>query len=332
LVGEQPTLATKEFNMYHSILVPLDGSPFGEHALPLAMSLARRTGATLQLLNVLTPIATLYAESPMFIDDQLEQRLRDRQVEAQQKYLDQVARRIEAVSPLKIVKLIDDGEIAPTIRAQAIRNRSDLVVMTTHGRGPLERFWLGSTADELVRESPVPVLLIRPTEEAVDLTREPSLKHIMVPLDGTELAERMLPNAVALGRFLDADYTLVRVVQPVGIAAPGAETSTIGFQVEAMLDRLDTLQKQIVTEARDYLERKAQPMREAGLKVALRVDVAEQPATAILQDAVAPVIDLVALETHGRSGLSRLFLGSVADKVIRGAHVAVLVHHPTTAA
>src|SRR5215467_13605955 len=119
--------------MYRSILVPLDGSPFGEHSLPYALSIARRTGATLQLLNVLTPIATLYAEAPIFVDDQLEQRLRDRQVESQQKYLDQVARRIEAASPIKVVKLVDDGEIASTIRAQAVRHKSDLIVMTTHG-------------------------------------------------------------------------------------------------------------------------------------------------------------------------------------------------------
>jgi nucleotide-binding universal stress UspA family protein len=318
--------------MYRTILVPLDGSPFGEHALPLAMSLARRTGATLQLLNVLTPIATLYAETPMFVDEQLEQRLRDRQVESQQQYLDQVIRRIEDAAPVKIVKLVDDGEIASTIRAQAIRHKSDLIVMTTHGRGPLGRFWLGSVADELVRESPVPVLLIRPTENLVDLTREPSLKHIMIPLDGTELAEQMLPNAVALGRFLDSDFTLVRVVRPLGTTVPVGEAGTIGFQMQTILDSIDTLQEQLVTEASDYLERQAKPLREAGLKVVSRVDVAEQPATAILHDAVPPVIDLVALETHGRRGLSRLFFGSVADKVIRGAHVPVLVHHPTTAA
>jgi nucleotide-binding universal stress UspA family protein len=318
--------------MYRSILVPLDGSPFGEHALPLAISLARRTGATLQLLNVLTPIATLYAESPMFVDEGLEQRLHDRQMESQEQYLDQVARRIAAASPVKVVKLIDDGEIAPTIRAQALRNKSDLIVMTTHGRGVLGRFWLGSVADELMREAPVPLMLVRPSEETVDLTREPSLKHIMVPLDGTELAEQMLANAIALGRHLDADYTLVRVVQPVGVTLSAGDPGTIGFQVQAMLDRLDTLQEQIVKEARDYLESKAALMRKAGLKVAVRVDVAEQAAAAILHDAVPPIIDMVALETHGRRGLSRLFLGSVADKVIRAATVPVLVHHPTTAA
>jgi nucleotide-binding universal stress UspA family protein len=318
--------------MLHSILVPLDGSPFGEHALPVAMSLARRTGATLQLLNVLTPIASLYAEAPLFVDDQLEQRLRDRQVEAQQKYLDQVARRIEAVEPLKIVKLLDDGEIAPTIREQAIRNKSELIVMTTHGRGPLGRFWLGSVADELVRESPAPVMLIRPTEEAVDLTREPSLKHFMIPLDGSKVAEEMLPQATALGRFLDADFTLVRVVRPVGAVMPTGDMGAVGYQVQAMIERLDTLQEQVVNEAREYLERQAAPLREAGLKVASRVDVAEQPAAAILHDAAPPVVDLVALETNARTGLSRLFLGSVADKIIRSAHVPVLVHHPTTAA
>lgn len=315
--------------MYGSILVPLDGSPFGEQALPYALSIARRCGATVQLLNVMTPIATLYAEAPMFVDDHLEQRLRDRQIESQEKYLDLVARRIEAVSPVKVVKFVDDGDVAPTIKAQAIRNKSDLIVMTTHGRGALARFWLGSVADELVRQSPVPVLLMRPTDLAVDLTREPSLKHILVPLDGSELAEQMLPKVMGLGQLLDADYTLMRVVKPIGTLVPVGETGAVGFQVETMIDRIAGLQQQLVREARDYLERTAEPMRDRGLTVGSRVDVADQPATAILEDAVPPQIDMVAMKTHGRRGLSRLFLGSVADKVIRGAHVPVLVHHPT---
>lgn len=315
--------------MYRSILVPLDGSPFSEHALPYALSIARRTGASVQLLNVLTPIATLYAEAPLFIDEHLEQRLRDRQVEAQAKYLNQVAKRIEAVAPVKVVKLMDDGDIAPTIRAQALRGKADLIVMTTHGRGMLGRFWLGSVADELVRESPIPVLLMRPSEEAVDLTREPPLKHFLIPLDGSELAEQMLPKVIALGRLLDADYTLMRVVKPVGTVMPVGDPGAVGFQVEALMERIATLQQKLVKEARDYLERMAASMRESGLTVGSRVDVADQPATAILEDAVPSQVDLVALETHGRRGLSRLFLGSVADKVIRAAPVPVLVHHPT---
>jgi nucleotide-binding universal stress UspA family protein len=314
--------------MYRNILVPLDGSPFGEHALPHALSIARRTGATVQLLNVLTPIATLYGETPLFVDDNLEQRLRDRQVEAQEKYLDQVTRRITAASDVKVVKLVDDGEVASTIRGQAVRNKADLIVMTTHGRGPLGRFWLGSVADELVRESPVPVLLVKPTEEKVDLTREPPLKHFLIPLDGSPLAEQMLYSAVELGRYLGADFTLMRVVKPVGTVMPVGDAGTLGFEVQAMVERIDTLQGKLVNEAQDYLERQADPLRRSGLTVVTRVDVAEQPATAVLHDAAPAVIDLVALATHGRRGLSRLFLGSVADKVIRGAHVPVLVHRP----
>jgi len=317
--------------MYRSILVPLDGSPFGEHALPLALGIARRTGATLQLLNVLTPVATLYAESPMFVDDQLEERLHDRQIDSQEKYLDQVAHRIEAVSPVKIVKIVDDGEVADTIRAQAVRNKSDLIIMATHGRGPLGRFWLGSVADELVRESPVPVLLTRPTDEAIDLTREPSLKHILVPLDGTPLSEEMLPCAVELGMLLGTDFMLVRVVKPAAPFVPIGEAGTIGAGVDAMVERVEEIQRQVVLEARDYLETVAAPLRDSGLTVVTRVDVAEQPATAILHDAEPPNVDLVALETHGRRGLSRLLLGSVADQLIRSGHVPVLVHHHTAA-
>src|SRR5438067_676921 len=92
---------------------------------------------------------------------------------------------------------------------------ADLVVMTTHGRGPLGRLWLGSVADALVRDLAMPLLLVRPQETAPDFKREPLLKHLLLPLDGSPLAEQMLEPAVALGTLMEADYTLLRVIKPV---------------------------------------------------------------------------------------------------------------------
>lgn len=86
--------------------------------------------------------------------------------------------------------------------------------MTTHGRGPVSRLLLGSVADRLVREVPIPVLLVRPHEAAPDLASEPVLRHILVALDGSALAEQVLEPVVALGTLMQADYSLLRVYGP----------------------------------------------------------------------------------------------------------------------
>jgi nucleotide-binding universal stress UspA family protein len=88
------------------------------------------------------------------------------------------------------------------------------VAMSTHGRGPLSRFWLGSVADALMRRLPVPLLLVRPQEGAPDLSEEPPLRRILIPLDGSALAEEVLAPALALGGLVGAEYTLLWVVRP----------------------------------------------------------------------------------------------------------------------
>src|SRR5262249_43029544 len=100
---------------------------------------------------------------------------------------------------------------------------------------------------------------------------------------------------------------------------------------DPVIDRLEELEQQLRRQAHAYLGQVADRLRGRSLRVTTRVAVAEQPATAILQEAENQGADLIALETHGRGGLSRLFLGSVADKVVRGASVPVLVHRPAAA-
>src|SRR5438876_11300863 len=141
-------------SMYHSLLVPLDGSMFGEHALPLALSIARRAGATLTVLHVHAPPAVTYAESLPDPDPRLDLHLKERE----QAYLDGVIKRLGDISTVSVHSELLEGTTADTIRAAVSSRGVDLVVMTTHGRGPLGRLWLGSVADELVRQLPVPLL------------------------------------------------------------------------------------------------------------------------------------------------------------------------------
>jgi nucleotide-binding universal stress UspA family protein len=313
--------------MIRSILVPLDGSTFSEHALPLALTIARRSGASLQLLRVQPPPASLYTEPPLFVeDDKLGERFRQRLREQDFKYLEDVIRRLETLSGVIAIPLVREGDVADVIRDQVMNGDIDLVVMTTHGRGPLGRMWLGSVADELVRTLPAQVLLVRPTEEEPDLSREPALHRLVLPLDGTGPAERIIEPAVELGRLMDAKYTLLRVVTPPPpswVAARGVDRAeTTGD----LINRIEASQDQVRREAERYLEGVAEGLRARGLDVQTCVLVEEQPAEGILDEVRREGGDLIALETHGRRGLARLFLGSVADKLVRGGSVPVLVH------
>jgi nucleotide-binding universal stress UspA family protein len=312
--------------MFRSLLVPVDGSAFGEHALPLAMSIARRAGAKLQLLHVHRPLSVLYMEGAGAVNDDLEAVLRKHGED----YLTDVAARVQKASGLPVASSLVDGEVAPAIQETVARAAVDLVVLTTHARGPMGRFWLGSVADELVRRLVVPTVLVRPTEEGSDLGREPALKHILLPLDGSALAEQILGPAADLAELMAADLTLLRVIHPVLPMKGTFPGATVQQRVQALITQIEEAQEALRQEALRYLEGVAQRLRGRSLGVRTKVVAEHQPATAVLHEAAvsSPDTDLIALETHGRRGLSRLLLGSVADKVLRGSLVPVLVQRP----
>ncbi|HWG46595.1 MAG TPA: universal stress protein [Gemmataceae bacterium] len=294
--------------MYRSILVPLDGSLPSEQSLPYAAALARRSGATLQLAYVHTPLllgeGTMYLGTP---DVQL--------WEQEKEYLLNVVDRLKKVGLEKVSARVLEGPIAETLQEQALGEGSDLIVMTTHGRGPVSRFWLGSVADQLAHRLPIPLLLIRTREEVPPPTDEPEVRNVLVALDGTPVAEQILEPAGTLAKLLGASFTLLRVVPSV---APHVvyRAAAVGATLA------DTLR----AEAHVYLQRVASSLRDQGFVVQTRIIAHAHPATAILNEAASGEYDLLALETHGRRGLPRLFLGSVADKVVRGTSIPVLVH------
>jgi nucleotide-binding universal stress UspA family protein len=308
--------------MYRSVLVPLDGSPFGEQALPLALALARRCGATLHLVHVLTPVV-VYPDA-VLANAGLEAQIHDRQKD----YLDGVARRVAAISTVPVRTALLDGAISPTLQDHVAAAGIDLVVMTTHGRSPLGRFWLGSVADYLVRHLNVPLLLVRPHDSAPDLQSDPVPRHILVPLDGSALAEDMIEPAAALAALTEGSLTLLRVVRPALPSNFSLDSVGVGAGAQQLIDEIEKVHQQLMRQASAYLEGVADRLRSRNLVVRTRVGIEDQPALAILLEAKASGADLIALQTHGRGGLARLLLGSVADKVIRGAAVPVLVRRP----
>ena len=219
---------------------------------------------------------------------------------------------------LSITTAVLDDPIAGALQTYSAAHDVGLVVMTTHGRGAFSRFWLGSVADTLVRCAPMPILLLRPQETPPDLAQLPEIKHILVPLDGSALAERILPPATALGALTDATFTLLHVI---ALDAAGYETDWPTSRSEA-----GTLAA-MRADAQIYLDRVAERLGAQSLVVHSAV-IGGQPAPAILEYAHDNAIDLIALATHGRSGAARILLGSSADKILRGATTPVLLYRP----
>jgi len=310
--------------MYRSLLVPLDGSHFSEQALPLALSIAKRAGAELQLLHVHRTLEADYPEHRYLNEESWTTEWKTRL----RAYLDGLAERLCATGAKSTSTLILQGDAGETIRNYVVEKQVDLVVMSTHARGPVARIWLGSVADQLIRELPKPLLLVRPVEEKTDLTADVILKHVLLPLDGTPLAELILEPAVALGELMGTDYTLLRVIRPVAPVHFPPEGAINDPLPEGMIEQLQSVETETRCKAQDYLDEVAQRLRRHLLRVHTKIVDEVQPAVAVIEAAQKLSADLIAMQTHGRRGLSRLILGSVADKVLRGAGVPLLLQRP----
>jgi nucleotide-binding universal stress UspA family protein len=300
--------------MYRSLLVPLDGSAFAEQALPLAAELAARSGATLHIVLVhhSTAVVPGPGEPVVFhpaVDDAT--RLQE------QEYL----ARVSALGGThRVVTRLLDGPIAESIADYARTSAIDLVVLTTHGRGVLSRFWIGSVADRLVRQLEQPMLLVRP-HASRGVPSAAMLRRILIPLDGSPLAATVIEPATRLGELLGAEFTLFRAV----VLSPPVWLPFPGIVVAPEAPGATTAQQ---LDATRYLHDIAHRLRLRGLEVATAVEVADDPVAAIAQHAEDHAADLIALATHGYGGATRFLLGSVADKLLRTATVPLLVWRP----
>jgi nucleotide-binding universal stress UspA family protein len=233
-------------------------------------------------------------------------------------YLQRTAARWMKDSAVVIRPFCLDAPVSEALAQHVDEHDIELVIMTTHGRGGLSRAWLGSVADRLVRTVDIPVLLYRPTARSADCAQRVPLR-ILVPLDGSGISESILQEAIEIGAVYDATYVLMQVVAPPIFASADA---TLKFETDASAMR---------REAIDYLNHQAAIMRARGLSVETRVIVQGNTASGIIEEAAESKCDLIAMATHGRSGWSRIALGSVADKVLRTAPIPLLVMKPAAA-
>jgi nucleotide-binding universal stress UspA family protein len=308
---------TRRARPFRSILVPLDGSPLAEQTIPLALEIARvaRSKLRLVLVHPLLPPPFYEESAQLYVTVDLAMRKSARD------YLRGLAARLREQSGLQISSVILDGPTEEALARYVHDIGADLVAMTTHGRGGIRGAWLGSVADRLVRRLDVPVLVTRAREGAGTLSLPPKIRQILVPLDGSALAEAALAPAAAIAELFEAELVLVQIVPPLTAGSLLPVNFAAGYDRDAV-----ALQRK---QAQEYLEDLSEDLRKRGTRVRTTVSVAPNVGEALIGLAHPQRLDLVAIATHGRSRVQRLMLGSVADKLIRGAEPPVLVVRPT---
>lgn len=299
--------------MFKAILVPLDGSTMAEQALPVAARLARATGAALHLVHVhvaasLDPISI--EGMPVFDEE-----MRSLAAEHERVYLEREAAKVadEGLRPI-VTRLA--GPVVQTLTTYARDIRAGLIVMTTHGRSGFASLWLGSVTEALVRVTGTPMLLLRPN--AAGVVAAGPFKRVVAPLDGSPLAEEILPYAAALAGLDGGEVAALRVVDT--LAVPASMPFHERFRMDEGTLAVERAQ------AEQYLQRVAADL--APTPVLPLVREGEQAARTIIEVASELGADLVAVTTHGRSAATRTPLSSVTDKVLRGVAVPLLILRP----
>jgi nucleotide-binding universal stress UspA family protein len=288
--------------MFANILVPLDGSALSERALPFALSLAKATDGRLWLVHARPATVPLidpeHGHDPGAMIEGIAAHLRER--------------------GFRVTSRTMHGDATNVILDASVDMPADLIVMATHGRGGIRRWLYGSVTDRVLLRASVPVMLV-PTACDHPWPNDRRLK-ILVPLDGSDLSESVLGTVHELSHAIGADLLLMRAaaqepgvplvpwLEPVGLALHQATETELA-------------------EAREYLDGLAVPPGLVDRSVDVLVDDGE-PSSSVPRIARQEDVDLIAMATHGRTGLARLTMGGVATATLQHAHVPVLLVRP----
>ncbi len=276
------------------ILVPLDGSLEAECVLPYLRDLAPKFNAKVHVLAV--GIGQRTRRVNRLLED----------------YIAKIAQELRQ-QDIKAEAAVVYGTTADMILEFAQNQKVDLILMATHGLSGVSRWWLGSVTEKVVSASPTPIMLVQATRpERHETTSKKSIERILVPLDGSELGQAALPYAEMLTLKTGAALDLLHVVAP-----PGAIEASL-LTGPDWVKLIQVLQKA----GEDYLKEMVRQLSERGIKATYEV-VTGEPADKIVQYAEAKRVSLIAMSTHGRTGLARWVMGSVADKVVHGASMPV---------
>jgi len=296
--------------MFTRILIPLDGSKTAEKVLPYARFLAGNLKLPVELLAVvdIVEIAThISADRARYLDTMIEDSVRN-----SEQYLRGIARTFPSGTKCTVEK----GKAEQIIIETAAADKGTLVTMATHGRSGMNRWLLGSVAEKVLRGGTNPMLLVRATEEG-KTDGGATLKSIVVPLDGSELAESVLPTVAELAKTLKLEVVLFRAYSIPYSAYSSAE----GYYAVDYEELLKAMREEAV----DYLEKKTEAVKKLGIDKVSCVAKEGFAADEIISLSRKSPDNLIAMCTHGRSGVKRWVLGSVTETVVRHSADPVLV-------
>jgi nucleotide-binding universal stress UspA family protein len=296
------------------IVLPLDGSALAEQAIGYAQSLADGSGeiALLRVLLPARPVRGLLGDVIVSAEGVLSRMRADAKAD-----LDTIACRLRQNSPEITTTLkVNVGDPAEEIIREARERNADLIVMASHGRGAVGRLAFGSVADRVARTSETPVMIIRPQDARPEIGPAP-IYRLLVPLDGSDIAAQALPFAEALGKWLDVPIHLLTAVDisqatSYSLAAGALFSDALYDEVFGRL-RHDTEQ---------MLEQQAEQLRQNG--VSAEWELVDGQAVPTIENAVRDG-DVVVMTSHGRGGVGRWVIGSVAEKLVRQCPVPLVL-------
>jgi len=294
------------------VLVPLDGSRTAEHSLVYLDALSRLGDLNVQLLSVVDQWTDVRSLNPVEAGQREDNLLST--------YLREVSSDIEKHSGIKVDTKVVHGIPATGVLEEASSFKPDLLMIASHGRSGPSRWRLGSVADKVIRGAECDTLVVGPKavdqERWMEATLKAPFQSILLPLDGSDLAEAALARAKSFAEAYGSTVHLVRAVPIPAIAD--------GYPGEAAY--IPTLMDQMVEGAQEYLKEVASRFES---KAAVKTYVAVGTASAVLEDySRANGVDLVVMTTHGRGGILRTALGSVTDRLLAVGVAPVLVVRP----
>lgn len=308
--------------MYERIIVPLDGTAFGEYAVTWATEIALRSNAILELVHIHVPahLETELFEIPAFrytgvmrSDAEFDREMLRREVET----LEDRARLLSSATGLRVRSRTITGDVDAALEREAKEFGADLIVMSTHARSGIERARWGSVGDSVVRHSTVPVLLVQPPDGTPVARVATTFDTLLVALDGSPLGEQILAPVADLARLFGASVHLLHVIVP-----PGDQTFSRVIETE------DGRSMRVELTAEQYLSHVTRTAAAGIESLTVEVRRAPAPVHGIVDVASEREPDLLALATHGRAGLRRILLGSTAGEVLARTELPVLLYRP----
>jgi nucleotide-binding universal stress UspA family protein len=290
--------------MFERILVPLDGSENAEIVFPYCADLAAKFASAVILVTV--------SEAATVDIDHLYRTY----LEHARRKMRQHLKALMAHETVTLESEVLFGDPAREILRIAEDKDAGLILLASHGTSAEGPWLLGHIAAKVLRATKRPIMLIRERATQAALEQRKLLRRILVPLDGSEIGEAALCYAVALANKTGAEIALIEVFEQVrGVGASGARYS---------IPDDESVRKSLLS----YLNHVAEPIKNEGLTVSTTV-LFGNAAGKIIEYVEKNGIDLIAVSTHGRSGLGRWVFGNVTDKILHTGNVAVLVAHST---